>query len=233
MFGLLRLGLLIIWVIAGPPRTRLTLAAQTLNFLAAFPLGAVSFYEHTYRVAPSIFLELYLLLTIALDTVRLRTLWLIPGAVPVAAIEVVALVAKLGVALAEGWSKKSLIRGDAAGYSPEQLSGFYGRTFFLWLLDTLRNGNQKLSFSSLGCRYLRIVQATVASYTMAISQALEMRTPRRPLATVSASAGTLIRTRTPTPPCSQPYSSQCLATSWFPWSPALPLLASPWRNRCS
>lgn len=225
MFGLLRLALLIIWVVAGPPRTKLTLAAQTLNFLAAFPLSAVSFYEHTYRVGPSIFLEFYLLLTVAFDAVRLRTLWLMPGAVSIAAIEVVALIAKLGVGLAEGWSKKSLIRGDARDYSREQLSGFYGRTLFLWLLNTLWNGNQDSPFPPRLC-HLRIGQATVVSYTMVISWAPETRTPQRSLATVFGSFGPLIQTRKPHPLCSQPYSSQCRVASSFHWSPASSSLAS-------
>ncbi|SPO07061.1 related to ABC multidrug transporter [Cephalotrichum gorgonifer] len=140
ILGLLKLSLLVIWIVAGPPRTRATLAAETLNFVAVFAISAVSFYEHVYRVAPSILLEIYLLLTIGFDAVRIRTLWLMPGAEAVAAIETVTLATKLGVAVAEGWSKKDLVQDPDSKYSREQLAGFYGRTLFLWLADTLWSG---------------------------------------------------------------------------------------------
>ncbi len=143
--GLLKLTVLMLWALGGAsaPRTHLTLAAASLNFVTVFPLCALSYFDHAFRVAPSFWIELYLLVTVGLDAVRVRTLWLMPfsGHVAIAAAESAALALKIVLASVEASRKDGLLlAGIGQKYSKEQLAGLYGRSLFLWLAGTLWNG---------------------------------------------------------------------------------------------
>ncbi|KAL2198275.1 P-loop containing nucleoside triphosphate hydrolase protein [Corynascus similis CBS 632.67] len=143
--GLLKLAVLMLWALPGStaPRTKLTLAAAAVNVVVVIPLSVLSYFEHAFRVAPSFIIELYLLLTLLFDIVRVRTLWLMPTTshTQLAAAETVALVVKVILSLAEAAKKDQLVFPDVKEkYTKEQLSGFYGRSMFFWLGSTLWNG---------------------------------------------------------------------------------------------
>ncbi|KAK4246305.1 P-loop containing nucleoside triphosphate hydrolase protein [Corynascus novoguineensis] len=143
--GLLKLAVLMLWALPGStaPRTKLTLAAAAVNVVVVIPLSVLSYFEHAFRVAPSFIIELYLLLTLLFDIIRVRTLWLMPtpSHTQLAAAETVALVVKVILSLAEAAKKDQLVFPDVKEkYTKEQLSGFYGRSMFFWLGSTLWNG---------------------------------------------------------------------------------------------
>ncbi|KAL2134935.1 hypothetical protein VTI74DRAFT_10342 [Chaetomium olivicolor] len=143
--GLLKLTVLMLWALPGTtaPRTRLTLAAAALNFVITMPLSVLSYFEHGFRVAPSFIIEMYLLLTLLFDVVRVRTLWLMPPSahVSIAAAETAALAVKVVLAVVEAARKDALVFPDVREkHTAEQLSGFYGRSMFFWLGSTLWNG---------------------------------------------------------------------------------------------
>ncbi len=142
--GLLKLAALMLWALPGTAaaRTRLTLAAAALNFLVVFPLAVLSYFEHVFRVAPSFIIELYLLLNVLFDVVRIRTLWLMPSAhTALAVTETVTLVVTLILAVVEAARKDWLVFPHIRKrYTSEQLAGFYGRSMFFWLGSTLWNG---------------------------------------------------------------------------------------------
>ncbi|GAB1316363.1 hypothetical protein MFIFM68171_06573 [Madurella fahalii] len=145
VLGLLKLGVLMLWALPGTtaPRTKLTLAAAALNLFIVFPLLVLSYFEHVFRVAPSFIIELYMLLTVLFDVVRLRTLWLMPPSahVSLAAGETATLAVKVALVLAEAARKDSLLLPDSKEkFSTEQLAGLYGRSLFFWLGSTLWNG---------------------------------------------------------------------------------------------
>lgn len=136
-----------LWALrATPVKTKTTLAAAAANFLAVFPLGLLSYYEHVFCVSPSLLVELYLLLTISFDVVRIRTLWLMPPeAAGLAATELAALAVKIGLAVAEGRKKHGLLQEVNPRYTKEQLSGLYGKSLLLWLGSTLWSGTVPFS----------------------------------------------------------------------------------------
>lgn len=123
-----------------PEKTKTTLAASALGFLVVFPLGLLSYYEHVLCIAPSVLIELYLLLTVGFDATRIRTLWLMPGAGSLAATESAALAVKIGLAVAEAYRKDGLLQETGHKYTGEQLSGLYGKSLLLWMGSTLWNG---------------------------------------------------------------------------------------------
>jgi hypothetical protein len=143
--GLLKLAVLMLWALPGTtaPRTKLTLAAAAVNFIAVFPLSVLSYFEHVFRVAPSFIIELYLLLTVLFDVVRVRTLWLMPASAhtQLAAAETATLAIKVVLAIVEAARKDQLVfPAVREKYTVEQLAGFYGRSMFFWLGSTLWNG---------------------------------------------------------------------------------------------
>lgn len=145
VMGLLKLAVLMLWALptTSAPRTRLTLAAAALNFIVVFPLSALSYFEHAFRVAPSFIIELYLLLTVLFDVVRVRTLWLMPASAhtSIAAAETVTLAVKIALAVVEAARKDQLVFPSVKEkHTKEQLAGFYGRSMFFWLGATLWNG---------------------------------------------------------------------------------------------
>ncbi|CAI4212352.1 unnamed protein product [Parascedosporium putredinis] len=141
IMGLLKLSLVLLWALQSPQeKTRTTLPASVLNFLVIGPLFVFSCTEHVFRIRPSVVIQIFLLLTTIFDVARIRTLWLMPGAMAFAATECGALAVKIGLVIAEAWPKHKLVVDDLQLYSGEQLSGFYSKTLFLWLMKTLWNG---------------------------------------------------------------------------------------------
>ncbi|KAK4224171.1 P-loop containing nucleoside triphosphate hydrolase protein [Podospora fimiseda] len=145
ILGLLKLAVLLLWALPSTkaPRTELTLAAAAINFVAVFPLCALSYFEHTFRASPSFTIQLYLLLTTLLDVVRVRTLWLMPGSAhtALAVTEAATLAFKIILGLVEAARKDQLVlKSLKEQYTKEQLSGLYGRSLFFWLASTLWNG---------------------------------------------------------------------------------------------
>jgi len=233
--GLLKLAVLMLWALPGTtaPRTKLTLAAAALNFVVVLPLSVLSYFEHALRVAPSFIIELYLLLTILFDVVRVRTLWLMPASVhtALAAAETATLVVKVVLALVEAARKDQLVFPNIRKkYTLEQLAGFYGRSMFFWLGSTLWNG-LSLPFpssekrtnhfkASLGTWYPRIcpVPATTSRQSCCENG--------------SGRAGRKTPTRPPKLPCSGHSSSLCRESFSSPQFLARPSWLSHSPSRC-
>jgi hypothetical protein len=137
----MKLGVLLLWVFTNAEKTGLTRPAAAINFVAAIPLCLLSYMDHVFTVSPSLLVELYLLLTVGFDIVRIRTLWLMQDtSMPLAAIETASLVVKLLLAIVEARPKIGLLQDRTKQYTGEQLSGLYGQSLLLWLCSTLWNG---------------------------------------------------------------------------------------------
>jgi ATP-binding cassette, subfamily C (CFTR/MRP), member 1 len=137
----MRLGTLLLWILTSVKKTNLTRPAAAISFVAAIPLSLLSYMDHVFTVSPSLLVELYLLLTVGFDIVRIRTLWLMQDtSMPLAAIETASLMVKLVLAIVEARPKISLLQDRTKRYTGEQLSGLYGQSLLLWLCSTLWNG---------------------------------------------------------------------------------------------
>lgn len=214
----MKLALLILWAVSGPQKTKITLTAAALNFLAVFPLCLLSYCEHVFRVSPSLLVELYLLLTIGFDIVRVRTMWFLPGATSLAAMESVALAIKLALAIAEAWAKDGLLQESDKAYTKEQLAGLYGRTLFLWLGRTLWNGTypEPQTIGIDGPEILILSrQVSIAFSMLRISLVLGTMSLRNYSAIVSDRIGLSVRTNPERRHYSSRCSSPCRSTSSF------------------
>lgn len=125
-------------------KTRASLAADVLSFVATIIAQVFLFWDHRRSLRPSTALSLYLTASILSGVVRTRTLWLIspPVSVPVA------LTVALGfssAALVLQSRKKQISSSDKGQpFAPEQLSGIWSRTIFAWIVPLLRKGHSKI-----------------------------------------------------------------------------------------
>ncbi|KAL7660671.1 hypothetical protein ACMYSQ_000121 [Aspergillus niger] len=150
LYTVLRLASLILWS-RTPIRVRTSIAAEVIYFVTAFPLAWWSYRLHRTAVAPSLFLSLFLSVTIVFQAVRIRSLWLMQRDTGLAIVETISLAVTVVLARAEARTKPHHLPTAAlATLSREQLSGLYGRGLFLWLARTLWDGNKRsLKYSDL------------------------------------------------------------------------------------
>ena len=132
---MLQLTLLLLWAINIPLGTKVSVPAAALDFAAALGLCVLSYYEHSRSVRPSLLINVYLLLSLLFDIARLRTLWLLHGAVVrnLAVVMTISTAVKVAVLILEAQDKRSILLGQFMDLPPEATSGIYNRSLFWWL----------------------------------------------------------------------------------------------------
>ncbi|TDZ20182.1 ABC transporter atnG [Colletotrichum orbiculare MAFF 240422] len=129
-------------------RSPIKLATYKLALWKLVTLSVVfaTFYsllEDQRSVRPSDTLILYFSATAILDLPRLRTLWLIQANLPKALWTVIFILTVLVVPL-ESISKKRFLRPTYRSLTKEEGTGFWGRSFFTWLLPFFRLGYSRV-----------------------------------------------------------------------------------------
>lgn len=74
----LRFVLLLLWILRAPIRTQTSIAAAAVYVVESLAFLALSKAEHNHAIRPSSLLNLYLIFSIGLDFVRMRTCKLPP-----------------------------------------------------------------------------------------------------------------------------------------------------------
>jgi ATP-binding cassette subfamily C (CFTR/MRP) protein 1 len=97
-------------------------------------------HEHTKSSTPSFLLSIYFLMTVLLDTVRIRTLWQSGESAALCSTFVAGFAAKLALLVAESWSKRSYLALNDRELAGEEIAGFLSRSLFLWLNPLLMKG---------------------------------------------------------------------------------------------
>jgi ATP-binding cassette subfamily C (CFTR/MRP) protein 1 len=121
-------------------KTRASIPSATLIFLAAIFICITSLLEHTRSSALSFLLSIYLLVSLLLDTVRIRTLWQTRESTALCSTFAAGFAVKLGLLVAESWSKRSLLAKEDREVAGEELAGFLSKSLFLWLNPLLMKG---------------------------------------------------------------------------------------------
>lgn len=106
-------------------------------------LCLLSHLEHSRNVRPSWILNVYLLISLALDGTRARTLWAIPDNRPLATILIVTVVIKGFLVVLEAKEKRNSLLSAYRHYPPEAISGIYNAWFFWWLNPLFLEGYKK------------------------------------------------------------------------------------------
>ncbi|PYH86149.1 P-loop containing nucleoside triphosphate hydrolase protein [Aspergillus uvarum CBS 121591] len=147
----LQLALLVIYCVVPADRTRVSIAATALNLVAAMGLALLSYAEHRKTTRPSFLINGYLLLTLLLDGVQVRSLWLANVRTSIASIFTATFVMRGVQTVVESATKtRWLMQEHNAPSSPEDFAGIVSKTFFLWINNLIRLGYMReLAFKDL------------------------------------------------------------------------------------
>ena len=125
-------------------RPHVSLASAALSVLVAVSLGILSHLEHVRSIKPSFIINLYLVVTVLFDAVRVRTQWLL-GANEnrvLAAVTTSSLTLKLVILVLEATEKRSFLPASYKQVSFENTSGLISRSSFWWLKSLLMSGHK-------------------------------------------------------------------------------------------
>ncbi|KAF2718047.1 hypothetical protein K431DRAFT_297243 [Polychaeton citri CBS 116435] len=121
-------------------RSSASTSGAALLLAAGVALVTLSFLEHTNTVRPSPVIEIYLLLSLPMDIVKARTLWMNGDSVALAVVSTIAVAAKLVALISEAVEKRNVLLARYRAWSPGTTSGVYGRRTFWWLSPLLWSG---------------------------------------------------------------------------------------------
>lgn len=135
-----QIALLIFWSLTPLFRTKASIPAALLSFLASLVVLYLSSVEHTRSVRPSSIINVYLFFSILLDVPQARTLWLRLGWTAVPGIFTAGLFAKVIVLCLEARNKRMLLLPPYRLHTPEVLANIFDRTVLWWLNSLLLKG---------------------------------------------------------------------------------------------
>ena len=124
---------LALWCIRPIYRSRTSIPAAVLSFLASLSLLVLSSVEHAKSIRPSSIINVYILFSVLLDLPQARTLWLRPGPRSIPAVFTVGFCAKAVILYLEARSKRRSLFPPYRLYAPEALVNLYDRTVLWWL----------------------------------------------------------------------------------------------------
>ncbi|KAK1478926.1 ABC transporter [Colletotrichum abscissum] len=140
----LHLSFVIINIRSLAPRATASLAAGILNFIAVFAAAFHSFLEDQRSTRPSDLLILYFSASAILSLPRLRTLWLISIAGASRGLWTAIIILTVLVVPLESIGKKRFLRTEYRALTKEEETGFWGRSFFTWLMPFFRLGYSRV-----------------------------------------------------------------------------------------
>ena len=92
---------------------------------------------------PSAILNSYLLISVLLDVVIVRSLWLADVGTPIRGVFATAFIVKVAVLVLEAWERRSP-RTEGELRNPEATSGIYNQGLFWWVNPLLLDGFRRL-----------------------------------------------------------------------------------------
>lgn len=142
----MKLALLVLYASRSYPETcsSATVAAFSFELVITVCLAVLSLLQHCRSRRPSSIVQIFLSITVLLETVRLRTVWLVAGGDGVAGVQTAAFITKLLLLAVESSNKAAHLvsKGDrtAVNRRPEESAGFFSRALLLWLNPLLHRG---------------------------------------------------------------------------------------------
>lgn len=133
---------IVLWNVLPVFHSSYTTAASIMSVLGSLCILVITYAEHMHSYRPSTFLSVFLSVTLLFDIAKVRSYFLRDGMVLLAGLAVAILVMKLALVVLEEISKSHLVDKDSLPkpLSRESVSGFWNRSFFLWLNSTLLLG---------------------------------------------------------------------------------------------
>ncbi|KAH8671415.1 ABC transporter [Xylariales sp. PMI_506] len=141
----LNLALLILWASGHGFTTRATLVSSVLSLCAALALAVLSQVQHGKSPRPSFIITGYLIISLPLNGVRVRTAWLLASdKYLIPAILTAALAVQVLILVLETKNKRKILAGAYRSLSREATSGLLSRGLFWWLRHLLSDGYRRI-----------------------------------------------------------------------------------------
>ncbi|RYP83764.1 hypothetical protein DL769_001296 [Monosporascus sp. CRB-8-3] len=125
-------------------QTRATMPTAALVFIASLGLCPLSWLEHERTIRPSFLLSVYLFLSILLDVVRARTLWMLDPHAVTPALLTASLAVRAVMFVLESTEKRGILISPYKDYSVEMTSSSVSRSVFFWLTSLFLSGYEKV-----------------------------------------------------------------------------------------
>ncbi|KAJ4258142.1 hypothetical protein NW762_008283 [Fusarium torreyae] len=139
---------LVILVAAGTfHATNIFIASAVLKLISALLMILLSLIDHRKSIRPSVLLNSYLFLTLLLDVVQARTLfmtWTVKPELAYSSIFTATIALKLGILLLEAQRKSKWVIWNEKEHSPEETSGIFSLGIFFWLNKIFMEGYKKV-----------------------------------------------------------------------------------------
>lgn len=128
-----QLALLVLWSVNPTFRTKASIPASAVSFLASLALSILSGLEDSRSIRPSSLINTWILFSLLFELPQARTLWLRSVPTSLAAVFTTGVVAKAIVLCLEARSKKRSLVPSYRLYAPESIVSLYDRTLLWWL----------------------------------------------------------------------------------------------------
>ncbi|KAH8666519.1 putative ABC multidrug transporter [Xylariales sp. PMI_506] len=140
----LQLALVVLVAVRSFSVTDLFIASTVLQFVSALCMVALSFFDHSRSLRPSLLLNGYLFLTLLFDAAETRTFWLASSTkaeVAYTSLFTAAIAVKLVIFALEAKQKTKWVRWDTKEpHSPEETTGIFGLGVYFWLNSLFIDG---------------------------------------------------------------------------------------------
>lgn len=140
LFATLQLALMTLAASRTGFRTRFSIAAAIMSFLAACLTTLLVHAEHVKTIRPSFLLTCYLLLTVIFDMARVRTEWMLPDQTSYATLLSELIAVKIFLLGLETVEKRHILLNQKVVHSIEATSGPFSKGLFIWINSLLAVG---------------------------------------------------------------------------------------------
>ncbi|RDW75794.1 hypothetical protein BP5796_06615 [Coleophoma crateriformis] len=120
--------------------TPFSLSSAVLNVIATLAAVFLSYLEDQRSVNPSSLLVLYLSAESILSLPRLRSLWMLSYAGVCTILWTAAVVFNVSALILESVRKTRFLKNNEKNATLEEICGFWGRSFFIWILPLFKHG---------------------------------------------------------------------------------------------
>ncbi|PWY72279.1 putative multidrug resistance-associated protein [Aspergillus heteromorphus CBS 117.55] len=120
--------------------TKLATTSDVLSIIATAAAACLSFVEDQHSIEPSDLLVVYFSALTLLDIPRLRSLWLIPDTDICRGLWTAIYILTVVALFLESMKKLKILRSLYQDVTKEQVIGFWGRSFFIWVTPLFRAG---------------------------------------------------------------------------------------------
>ncbi|KAK5994354.1 ABC transporter FGM5 [Cladobotryum mycophilum] len=135
-YAALKLAEVVLSATIGGIEQAVFVASTVLQLVVSLCMISLSWVEHYSSPKSSVLLNSYLLITLLLDVIQARSLWLVVSGIknePFRDVFTASISIKVVMMVAESWPKSRWLQWNSNDYSPEETSGVYGIGSFAWL----------------------------------------------------------------------------------------------------